>query len=84
MKLTTEQVATMTAAMAPLKGKVEALLASNPSAAGKPMRLRWDWAWAAGLGPVFTAWYRNDVNDEHLDTGLRQVVRELGLPQLAA
>jgi hypothetical protein len=44
------------------------------------MRFRWDLLWASGLSPWMSAvLYPTGVNDDHIDTALRKVVRELGL-----
>ena len=42
------------------------------------MRLRWDWFWAAGLMEYGRdTLYENGINDDHIDTALRSIVREL-------
>lgn len=44
------------------------------------MRFRWDLLWASGLSRwISDTLYPTGVNDDHIDTALRKVVRELGL-----
>lgn len=49
-----------------------------------PKRFRWDWSYAARAetGEKLSVWICDNIypyaNDTHLDTALRQVMRELG------
>lgn len=46
-----------------------------------PMRIRWDILWSAlGREPLG---YSGGLTDEHIDTALRRIMREMGLPELA-
>jgi hypothetical protein len=46
-----------------------------------PKRCRWDYLWSANV----SKWIRsslygeNDLNDEHIDTALRNIMKDLGL-----
>lgn len=40
-------------------------------------RYRWDLLWASGLSALITEMYDQGVNDSHIDTALRKIVKEL-------
>ena len=80
MKLTPEQVAKLTEAMRPFVATIQDAAPTWPHSA---MRLRWDWAYGAKCSPLFTEFYKAGANDDHIDTALRRVVRDLGFPQFS-
>lgn len=81
MKIKPEHFDHILAAMRPLADKIPAHRESV-RASGKfrdlEMRVRWDWAHAAGLTPYFCREIYGYANDDHIDTALRAAVKELG------
>lgn len=83
MKIRKEHLETMKAAIAPLaplfQAHLEAIKAEGKSK-DIPMRLRWDAARAARLIPFFCDTIYPYANDDHIDTALRFVMREVFPP----
>lgn len=83
MKIRKEHLETMKAAIAPLAplfpAHVEAIKAEGKSN-DVAKRLRWDAARAANLIPFFCNTVYLYANDDHIDTALRFVMREVFPP----
>jgi hypothetical protein len=80
MKIKQEHYEYMVAAIKPLAPKLadhrKAIVAEG-KANDVDMRLRWDAARCAGLIPFFCSAVYPYANDQHIDTALRAVMREL-------
>ena len=82
MKITPEHYDYMLAAITPLTGKLKAFqekAKADPNFNQSAMRLRWDALWASGI----SAWLSVNVypyaNDDHIDTALRSIFKEIGI-----
>ena len=82
MKILPEHIDHMKTAIAPLAPLVAAQR-DAVKASGKfqdlEKRIRWDVCYAAGLTPWIYSTLYPYANDEHIDTALRSIMRELGL-----
>lgn len=62
-----------------LKGKIEPYLKLHPeltqAALLESERLRWDMYWASGT-PITNAQEFNYLNDSHIDTAIKTIIRE--------
>ena len=93
MKANPETCHAIKAAMLPLRDKViqhaETLrnLPKYQNGEGNlAMRVRWDWFWAGANQSVrdsIPQLKEREFNDTHLDTVLRSICRDAGLPQFA-
>ncbi|MGX9389612.1 hypothetical protein ACWX0O_01680 [Nitrobacteraceae bacterium UC4449_H16] len=81
MKLTQEHVAHMTAAIAKIpEYKVAAhrqFIVNEGKSKDVEKRLRWDLSYYAGLTPWICEHVYSYANDDHVDTALRAIMREL-------
>lgn len=86
MKVSPEHLNMLVEAIRPLSDKIiphaNALPTSARPPKNLPMRVRWDAFWAAKIDA--SPMYAYGCNDEHIDTALREVMRQLGFPQFAA
>lgn len=55
----------------------KAKIAQDPRVKDAAMRLRWDLAWYSDLGQFFNAVLYKYANDEHIDTALRRIMKEI-------
>lgn len=87
MKITPEEFAHILAAIRPLESRLNAhaeALAKDSRVKSLPMRLRWDAFWSANLsGWASEFLYKRGCNDKHIDTALREVMKQLGFPEFA-
>ena len=87
MKIQPDHIAHMREAIAPLAPKLMphfTAVTNNAAAKNPAMRTRWDALYAAGLGKWICDTLYSYANDEHIDTALRSIMRDLNLPDLSA
>lgn len=93
MKITPADFALLSSSLAKIPdadilAHAEALPTSERPPKNLAMRVRWDCFWLArkkedSLRAMADRWSKEGVNDDHIDTALRRVMRERGLPQFA-
>jgi hypothetical protein len=80
MKVTKEHYSTMLNAIAPIAHIIPAqriLLAKDSRVKDLEKRLRWDLSYKAGLTRFFCDSVYSYANDDHIDTALKSIVKEL-------
>lgn len=88
MKITPEHYSHLREAMRPklpLVAEHLVAVAKDSRVKSPPMRTRWDWLYASGLTPWICDNLYKYANDEHIDTALRAIAKELcpELPELS-
>lgn len=81
MKITTEHYAEMRATILKLKDKVPALrhaIIKEGRSKDVEKRLRWDLLYLAQLSPWICSEIYVYADDEHIDTALRSIMKEMG------
>jgi hypothetical protein len=85
MKIKQEHYEYMKQAIAPLIGKVPAhieYLKAEGKAKDYNKRLRWDLMYAANLSTFVCDNLYNYMDDTHIDTALRAIMKELNIPEV--
>jgi hypothetical protein len=81
MKITPAHYAHMKFAIATIPARdvmaVREFIINERKAQDIDKRLRWDMAYRAGLTPWFSHEVYHYANDDHIDTALRKIMREL-------
>jgi hypothetical protein len=80
MKITQDHYATMLNAIAPLAHIIpahRAVLSKDSRVKDLEKRLRWDLSYKAGLTQFLCDSVYSYANDEHIDTALKNIVKEL-------
>ena len=80
MKITSKDYETMKAAILPLASYIKshrAFIVEQGKAKDIEMRLRWDMAHAAKLTPFICETLYKYVDDRHIDTALKAIMKEI-------
>lgn len=81
MKMTPEHYEKLKAMMMPMADRVPGhrlSLIADPRVKDMEMRVRWDWFWASKPGDFVTKELYEYLDDRHIDTALKQIMKEIG------